>query len=251
MRAHTHTRMHKHTHTQAAVSDSFSGWFALQEPRLFRLGGFNKLVQSAARRSRTQTASFFPEAALTKHGHVLLAVQVPVAPVGPEAVQGGVLLVVVSRLGAEGVDDSDVAPARARAEMEVERDFFFSNCFFLNLGGLQSLDTASERPRRKSVKSNPIDLPRFSFCFVFLQNALRIERKYRLITIIVAGWALNAAADKLHRAMAFQVFQNLFFLFFRMRAASVALLPCWATFSVPYAGNIGPTSLPPFLTSAV
>lgn len=46
----------------------------------------------------------------TEHGHVLLAVQVPVAPVGPVAVQGGVLLVVVGGLGAEGVDHADVAP---------------------------------------------------------------------------------------------------------------------------------------------
>ncbi len=36
--------------------------------------------------------------------------KVPVAPVGSVAVQGGVLLVVVSRLGAEGVNHSDVAP---------------------------------------------------------------------------------------------------------------------------------------------
>lgn len=46
----------------------------------------------------------------TEHGHVLLAVQVPVAPVGPVAVQRGVLLVVVGGLGAEGVDHADVAP---------------------------------------------------------------------------------------------------------------------------------------------
>lgn len=46
----------------------------------------------------------------TEHGHVLLAVQVPVAPVGPVAVQGGVLLVVVGGLGAKGVNHTDVAP---------------------------------------------------------------------------------------------------------------------------------------------
>lgn len=46
----------------------------------------------------------------TEHGHVLLAVKVPVAPVGSVAVQGGVFLVVVSRLGAKGVNHSDVAP---------------------------------------------------------------------------------------------------------------------------------------------
>lgn len=46
----------------------------------------------------------------TEHGHVLLAVQVPVAPVGPVAVQGGVLLVVVGGLCAEGVNHADVAP---------------------------------------------------------------------------------------------------------------------------------------------
>lgn len=46
----------------------------------------------------------------TEHGHVLLAVQVPVAPVGPVAVQSGVLLVVVGRLGAKGVNHANVAP---------------------------------------------------------------------------------------------------------------------------------------------
>lgn len=46
----------------------------------------------------------------TEHGHVLLAMQVPVAPVGPVAVKRGVLLVVVGGLGAEGVDHADVAP---------------------------------------------------------------------------------------------------------------------------------------------
>lgn len=46
----------------------------------------------------------------TEHGHVLLAVEVPVSPVGSVAVQGGVLLMVVSRLSAEGVNHSDVAP---------------------------------------------------------------------------------------------------------------------------------------------
>lgn len=46
----------------------------------------------------------------TEHGHVLLAVQVPVAPVGPVAVQGGVLLMVVGGLSAKGVNHTDVAP---------------------------------------------------------------------------------------------------------------------------------------------
>lgn len=46
----------------------------------------------------------------TEHGHVLLAVQVPVAPIGPVAMQGGVLLMVVGRLGAKGVNHADVAP---------------------------------------------------------------------------------------------------------------------------------------------
>lgn len=46
----------------------------------------------------------------TEHGHVLLAAQVPVAPVGPVAMQGGVLFVVVGGLGAKGVNHADVAP---------------------------------------------------------------------------------------------------------------------------------------------
>lgn len=46
----------------------------------------------------------------TEHGHVLLAVQVPVAPVGSVAVQRGVFFVVVSRLSSKGVNHSYVAP---------------------------------------------------------------------------------------------------------------------------------------------
>lgn len=49
--------------------------------------------------------------ALTEHGHELLGVEVPVAPVGPVAVQRGILLVVVRRLCPKGVDDPDSAPA--------------------------------------------------------------------------------------------------------------------------------------------
>ncbi len=46
----------------------------------------------------------------TEHGHVLLPMEVPVTPVGSVAMQGGVLLVVVRGLRAEGVNHSDVAP---------------------------------------------------------------------------------------------------------------------------------------------
>lgn len=46
---------------------------------------------------------------LTEHGHVLSGVEVPVAPVGPVAVQGGVVLMVVGRLCPEGVNHTDVA----------------------------------------------------------------------------------------------------------------------------------------------
>lgn len=52
-----------------------------------------------------------PCGALTKHGHELLGVEVPVAPVGPVAMQRGVLLMVVCRFRPEGVDDPDSAPA--------------------------------------------------------------------------------------------------------------------------------------------
>lgn len=48
---------------------------------------------------------------LTEHGHELLGVEVPVAPVGPVAMQRGVLLVVVCGLCPEGVNDPDSAPA--------------------------------------------------------------------------------------------------------------------------------------------
>lgn len=54
---------------------------------------------------------------LTEHGHVLPAVEVPVAPVGPVAVQGGVVLMVVCRLCAKCVNHTDVAPERQRKEM--------------------------------------------------------------------------------------------------------------------------------------
>lgn len=53
---------------------------------------------------------------LTEHGHELLGVEVPVAPVGPVAVQRGVLLVVVRRFRPEGVDDPDPAPAPGDGE---------------------------------------------------------------------------------------------------------------------------------------
>lgn len=47
---------------------------------------------------------------LTEHGHELLGVEVPVAPVGSVAVQRGVLLVVVCRFRPKGIDDPDSAP---------------------------------------------------------------------------------------------------------------------------------------------
>lgn len=55
---------------------------------------------------------------LTEHGHELLGVEVPVAPVGPVAVQRGVLLVVVRGLRPKGVDDPDSAPAPPPREQE-------------------------------------------------------------------------------------------------------------------------------------
>lgn len=51
---------------------------------------------------------------LTEHGHELLGVEVPVAPVGSVAVQRGVLLVVVCRFRPKGIDDPDSAPAPPR-----------------------------------------------------------------------------------------------------------------------------------------
>lgn len=58
---------------------------------------------------------------LTEHGHVLFAVEVPVAPVGPVSMQCGVLLIIVRRLRAEGIDHADVAPRQKN-----KRVFFFS-----------------------------------------------------------------------------------------------------------------------------
>lgn len=48
---------------------------------------------------------------LTEHGHELLGVEVPVAPVGPVAMQRGVFFMVVCRFSSKGVDDPNAAPA--------------------------------------------------------------------------------------------------------------------------------------------
>ena len=62
----------------------------------------------------------------TEHGHELLAVEVPVAPVGAVPVERGVLLVVVGRLRAKRVNHPDVAPARGRHNKSAARyDFYF------------------------------------------------------------------------------------------------------------------------------
>lgn len=55
-------------------------------------------------------------AALTEHGHELLGVEVPVSPVGPVAMQCGILLMVVRWLRPEGVDHSDSAPVLPKSE---------------------------------------------------------------------------------------------------------------------------------------
>lgn len=56
------------------------------------------------------SGSHKPKCPRTEHGHVLLAVKVPVAPVGSVAMQSGVFLVVVGRLCAKSVNHTDVAP---------------------------------------------------------------------------------------------------------------------------------------------
>jgi len=48
------------------------------------------------------------EFALTEHGHVLPGVEVPVAPVGPIAVQRCILLMIVSWLSPKCVNHSDM-----------------------------------------------------------------------------------------------------------------------------------------------
>lgn len=123
-----------------AVLNEFSIQFCTPEASPVTARGLNKLAQSARALGRINTGVHMHqntscsqkqmhilnlseskekknlcgrnERPRTEHGHVLLAVEVPVAPVGPVAMQGGVLLVVVSRLGAEGVNHSDVAPGR-------------------------------------------------------------------------------------------------------------------------------------------
>lgn len=51
---------------------------------------------------------------LTEHGHVLPGVEVPVAPVGPVAVQRCVLLMIVSWLRPKRVDHTNVTSVRHR-----------------------------------------------------------------------------------------------------------------------------------------
>ncbi len=66
---------------------------------------------------------------LTEHGHVLFTVKVPVAPVGPVSMQCGVLLIIVCRLCAEGVDHTDVAPrqkSKSFFTVPTIQGFFFS-----------------------------------------------------------------------------------------------------------------------------
>ncbi len=122
-----------------AVLNEFSVQFCAPEASPVTARGLNKLAQSARALGRINTGVHMHqntprsqkqmhilnlsernlreknlcgrnERPHTEHGHVLLAVEVPVAPVGSVAMQGGVLLVVVSRLCAEGVNHSDVAP---------------------------------------------------------------------------------------------------------------------------------------------
>lgn len=56
----------------------------------------------------TEGSEFF----LTEHGHVLPGVEVPVAPVGPVAMQGCILLMIVSWLRPKGVNHSDMTSAK-------------------------------------------------------------------------------------------------------------------------------------------
>lgn len=51
---------------------------------------------------------------LTEHGHVLLAVEIPVSPVGPVAMHCGILLIIICWLRAEGVDHTNVAPRQKK-----------------------------------------------------------------------------------------------------------------------------------------
>lgn len=48
----------------------------------------------------------------TEHSHVLPCIEVPVAPVGPVAMQSCILLVIISRLRAKGVNHSNMTPAK-------------------------------------------------------------------------------------------------------------------------------------------
>jgi len=79
------------------------------------------------------SGTFASERPPTEHGHVLLAVETPVAPVGPVAVQCGVLLQVVGRLRAKRVNHPDVAPGgegdKIKAQPAFQTDYFL---LFLN-----------------------------------------------------------------------------------------------------------------------
>lgn len=65
-----------------------------------RLDGQNLILKKVSNKSSPSN--------LTEHGHVLPGIEVPVAPVSPVAVQGCVLLMIVSWFCPKGVDHANM-----------------------------------------------------------------------------------------------------------------------------------------------
>lgn len=59
--------------------------------------------------------------ALTEHGHVLPRVQVPVAPIGPVAMKGCVLLMIVGWFCPKSVDNSNMASVTVQNNISSEK----------------------------------------------------------------------------------------------------------------------------------
>lgn len=59
--------------------------------------------------------------ALTEHGHVLPGVQVPVAPVGPVAMKGCVLLMIVGWFCPKSVDNSNMTSVMEQNNVTVNK----------------------------------------------------------------------------------------------------------------------------------
>lgn len=115
---------------------------------------------------------------LTEHGHELGGLQVPVAPVGAVAAQRGVLLVVVSWLSPEGINDPDAAPGRGDRTTVTPRGPLFKKVPLPGISGVPRQIIPCLLPKHRVQEHpqqhfpNPCSLPKraISPCraFIFL-----------------------------------------------------------------------------------